>query len=228
MMKEELKKLTTDDLKELAKQLRCPSGDKGQEIGLIMEETNASMIHATLDLLNLDQNDTLLELGPGNGYHLEKLTSLCKQVYVIDISKLMIEKIVERYPQDINNGKLITLLGDGTKIDLNDHIIDKGFTVNTLYFWQNPKEYLRNIARCFRENGEFFITFAHKDFMESLPFIEYGFTAYNEDKIKTLCENTPFEIKDLFVKNESITTKTGEQVERKFVIARLIKMYKDN
>ncbi len=215
--------LTDDELKEIAKQLRCPSGIKGDEVSEIMEETNSSMILTTIEHLDLKMGDILFELGPGNGYHLGELIEKCKQVYAVDISKLMIEKIKSRYKKEIEEKKLIPLVGDGKNINISKGAIDKGFTVNTIYFWEEPKRYLCEISECFRPGGEFIITYAHKRFIETMPFTQYGFNAYDEEQVESLCKETSFSIISQTSKIETVNSKIGKTVQREFIVARLKK-----
>jgi SAM-dependent methyltransferase len=219
-----MKELFNDkEAKELAEQLRCPTGEKGDEVGALMEETNSSMIKATTSLLNLKENSSILEIGPGNGHHLQDLLNGQRQFHLVDISQLMIDRIKENYSEQIASKQIFPILSDGEIINIKDGIIDIGFTVNTLYFWKNPKKYLTEIAQCFKAKGEFFITFAHKRFIEKLPFVQYGFELYDEEKFEELCHDSPFSIAQLTLKKEIVKIKTGEEIEREFVIAKLIK-----
>ena len=73
-------KPTKEALKELEQQLRCPSGTRGKELAENMHASNFSMTAPSIDLLQLQANDTVLELGHGNcghiNYLLEKAPSL--------------------------------------------------------------------------------------------------------------------------------------------------------
>ena len=54
------------DLQSLAKQLSCPNGDEGIEIGEQMSESNFGMTKMTIDHLQLQNQEQILELGHGN------------------------------------------------------------------------------------------------------------------------------------------------------------------
>ncbi len=65
--------LTETDIREIAAQLRMPAGEKGVEMGHIMNEANVAMIDHTLDTLQPIKGDKILEIGHGNAHHLKKL-----------------------------------------------------------------------------------------------------------------------------------------------------------
>ena len=218
-----IKNYTEKEVKEIAAQLRCPFGDEGVQIASLMENTNSSMINVTIERLDLKKDDVLLELGPGNGFHLERILEQCRQVFTVDISELMISNISRKYKKFIDEERLKNFLGDGRKIPISREIIDKAFTVNTIYFWKEPKDYLNEIGKCMRSGGELYITYAHKKFMETLPFSNYGFKLYDEKLIESISCNKKFTIENQKSYKEIVTSKLGEDIEREFVIAKLIK-----
>ncbi len=212
--------MTEEEIKELAAQLRCPTED---EICELMEDSNSFMISETLKKLSLGVGDVVMELGPGNGHHLKSILKTAKEAFIVDISDYTISAIGERYSESVLEGKLKTILTDGVSIDIESGIVDKGFTVNTIYFWQDPVSYLNEIGKVFKNDGEFFITFAHQDSVKDLPFVKYGFELYNEEKLQKLCEGSCFSVSELLLKTEKISSKIGEELQRDFVIAKLIK-----
>jgi SAM-dependent methyltransferase len=60
-------------------------------------------------------------------------------------------------------------LYEGKKLPFEDETFDKIFTVNTVYFWENPVEFLNEIYRVLKDDGTFVLTFGQRDFMEKLP-----------------------------------------------------------
>jgi len=205
-----------DQIKELAKELRSPSGN---EICDIMEETNSNMILKTMDLLEIDSNSVVLELGPGNGFHLRPLLEKNYQLVVADISKYVLDSLKEKY----SDYKIETVLTDGLVLDITESSISTGFSVNTLYFWEEPKSYLKEICKCFKKGGEFYLTFAHKESVKDMPFTKYGFELYDEKALEKLCSNSGFYLSSMTNVTEVIKSKIGENVQRDFIIAKLVK-----
>lgn len=76
-----MKELSKEDYKELASQLRNPSGENGTKMGHVMNKTNMTMIKETISNLSLVDNDIVLELGHANGHHIKDL--LTQEIYLI-------------------------------------------------------------------------------------------------------------------------------------------------
>ncbi|MBK6642508.1 MAG: hypothetical protein IPG39_15420 [Bacteroidetes bacterium] len=83
--------LTETDIREIAAQLRMPAGEKGVEMGHIMNEANVAMIDHTLDTLQPIKGDKILEIGHGNAHHLKKLLKMEAGINYtgLDISETM-------------------------------------------------------------------------------------------------------------------------------------------
>ncbi len=66
---------------QLAKQLSCPQGDDGITVGKLMSQSNQNMILPSIDAVQLENKNRVLEIGHGNCLHLnnllEKAHKLC-------------------------------------------------------------------------------------------------------------------------------------------------------
>lgn len=210
--------METDQLAELASQLSHPTGEKGNEIAQMMNETNIGMTKNAISNLNLTPGDSVLELGHGNAGHLEFLFSQCEKIHYtgLEISTLMNQEGQQLNKSFIDAQKASFVLYDGKQIPFADNQFDKLFTVNTLYFWENPFSMLTELARVLKPGGTFSLTFAHRSFMETLPFTPFGFTLYNPDEVMKLVEKSSFNLKQEDSQIETVMTKDGQSVERQF------------
>lgn len=218
-------KPSVQDLKELASQLGKPEGEKGIQIGHMMNETNNSMIIKTLEHLSLRDNDRILELGHGNANHLQELLNSADNLQYsgIDISELMKQE-AEKY--SIENGldkKADFQLYDGTNIPFADNSFDKIFTINTIYFWQQPVELLNELNRVLKPEGILCITLVDEESMSRLPFTEYGFTKYTDQLFKALVEKAVLKLATMKPFSEMIKSKLLGEMERKFWVMELSK-----
>ena len=207
-----------DDLKELAKQLGNPEGETGIEVANMMNATNIGMTKHVIESLNLDKNDVVLELGHGNCGHLSFLMEQAENLkyFGLEISELMQQEAIKSNPNYLENNSADFRLYNGTKIPFNDESFDKIFTVNTLYFWQNPDLLLNEIYRVLKPNGIFALTFADKSFMEKLPFTNFGFNLYSLKDAEELLEKNRFKILNSISQTEQVFSKTNEMVNRTF------------
>lgn len=207
-----------EQLEALAAQLGNPSGEKGIEVAEMMNETNIGMTKNSISNLQLSPGDAVLELGHGNAGHLDFLFSQANDIQYtgLEISSLMHEEAKQSNHAQIESGKARFLLYDGGKMPLENHSIDKVFTVNTIYFWKDPKMVFAELSRILKPEGTFALTFAHRSFMEMLPFTAFGFTLYNPDEILKIISETNFQLDHEDDQKEVVKTKTGESVERFF------------
>jgi len=66
----------------MAKQLRRPSGVMGDKVGNMMNKANEFLYDFTLGVMNLSDNQTILEIGFGNGKFFEKIFSRANNLQV--------------------------------------------------------------------------------------------------------------------------------------------------
>ncbi|TRW27460.1 class I SAM-dependent methyltransferase [Flavobacterium zepuense] len=210
-------KLTETQLQQLAAQLRCPDGEVGLKVAEMMTATNANIINKTIASLKLNTTDSILEIGPGNAGHLKTVPAIAEgaKYLGIDISPTMIAEALK-----LNAGlaNVSFLLTDGNSIPFGDRQFNKIFTANTIYFWQQPQEYANEIARVLQPGGCIAIAFIPKITMQHIPFAKFGFTLYDAETVGNLLSSAGFTITNTILDTEFVTSNSGEQIEREFVI----------
>lgn len=210
-----------ETLAKIAAQLSCPDGEEGIAMGEMMDETNIGMTLATLDNLSLGQVNSVLEIGHGNAGHLKLLFDRSNDLHYtgIEISETMSLQAKQINKDFITKQKAeFVLYNGGNVLPFDDGIFDRVFTVNTLYFWEAPLAFITDIFRVLRPGGSLLLTFAHKDFMEKLPFVKFGFRLYNPNDIADLLKSTDFSIAEAKEHAEEVKSKTGELVVRQFSV----------
>jgi ubiquinone/menaquinone biosynthesis C-methylase UbiE len=208
-----------EELKILAQNLANPQGEKGIEIGEMMNATNIGMTLESIKTLVIDDGQHILEIGHGNAGHLKSIMSLAKNLRYtgIDISETMHNEARKLNKEFENQADFV--LYEGKKLPFQDGTFNKIFTVNTVYFWENPVEFLNEIYRVLKDDGTFVLTFGQRDFMEKLPFTEYDFTLYNNNEMEELISKSHFKRMKTSEKEEEIKSKTGnETIQRIYTI----------
>lgn len=213
------------ELEELAAQLRQPHGIEGITVANMMNESNIGMTCHSIDRLNIRDDDHVLELGHGQCNHLSYLLKQKNNLtyWGLEISELMNSEAQRMNEAYIGTKQALFYLYDGVNIPFLNNSFDKIFTVNTIYFWINPELLLVELYRVIKQNGILNITFAQKSFMQHLPFTQFGFELYDNEKITRLIDKTPFEIVNSDTQTETVKTKTGEFIERDFTTVSLEK-----
>lgn len=218
--------LNKPDFKEIAGQLSCPSGDKGIKTAETMAVNNGHMIALTIAALDPKSNDVLLEIGPGNGSHVISLLAATKHLlyYGVDISTLMVQEAIRINSEAVSSGRADFSLSDGMQLNFAAGFFTKVFTINTLYFWKDPKAYVTEIRRVLRPGGLFSLTFAPREFMEKLPFTPYGFRLYSREEAEELLISNGFEIEEVHFHKEMVRSNAaGMEVERAIIIINAIR-----
>ncbi|SDD37810.1 class I SAM-dependent methyltransferase [Niabella drilacis] len=212
-------------LKELAAQLRQPDGAKGIEVADMMHASNIGMTRHAIDQLAIADNDHILELGHGSGKHLPYLLQQKTGLtyYGLELSKTMNQEAGKENRAFVERKQAVFQLYDGVHIPFADHYLDRVFTVNTIYFWTDPERLLSELYRVLKPGGKLNITFAQEHFMKELPFTQYGFTLYNNERITELLKKTRFRIADMVTQSENIQSKPGGEATREFTTVSLEK-----
>ncbi|MFP3831884.1 class I SAM-dependent methyltransferase [Chryseobacterium sp. SIMBA_028] len=208
-----------EELKILAQNLANPQGEKGIEIGEMMNATNIGMTLESIRTLLIEDDQHILEIGHGNAGHLKSLLNLAQDLKYtgVDISETMHNE-AKKLNKEFET-KADFVLYEGKKLPFEDQTFDKIFTVNTVYFWENPIEFLNEIYRVLKDNGTFVLTFGQRDFMEKLPFTAYDFRLYNNDEMEELVSKSHFKRMKTSEKEEEIKSKTGnETIQRIYTI----------
>ncbi|MBK6266588.1 class I SAM-dependent methyltransferase [Marivirga sp. S37H4] len=212
--------IQADDMKTIATQLRCPSGEDGLEIAGEMNKTNHGMTMNTIRHLDLKGHDRVLEIGPGNAQHLVELMKMAPEINYngLDISADM-KKEAERINADFVRKKQAQFFHySGESFPFEDKTFDKIMTVNTLYFWEDPAATLQEIYRVLKPGGLCNITYSLKDFMKNLPFTVYGFQLYNDEDVLALIEKSSFNDSQIIPEIETVKSKHGEMVNRTYSV----------
>ncbi|MDN4014598.1 class I SAM-dependent methyltransferase [Chryseobacterium gambrini] len=203
--------MDTEKLKILAQNLAHPQGEKGIEIGEMMNETNIGMTLESIKTLLIEDNEHILEIGHGNAGHVRNILDKAIDVKYtgIDISETMHHEAIKLNKDFENQAEFV--LYEGTELPFEDKTFDKIFTVNTVYFWEKPTDFLNEIYRVLKDSGTFVLTFGQRDFMEKLPFTQFGFTLYNTDEMEETVSKSYFKRMKISERQEEVKSKTGEE-----------------
>lgn len=208
-----------EDLKILAHNLANPQGKKGIEIGEMMNATNIGMTMESIQTLLIEDNESILEIGHGNADHVKSILNKAANIQYtgIDISETMhqeAKRLNKRFGDQVN-----FVLYEEKKLPFQDKTFDKIFTVNTVYFWEHPVEYLNEIYRVLKDKGTFVLTFGQRNFMEKLPFTQFNFKLYSNSEMEEMISKSNFKRMKISEREEQIKSKTSQKtITRNYTI----------
>lgn len=202
-----------------ARQLSNPHGFLGSRfITRMMNQGNEELEYFGIELMNLQENENILEIGFGNGRIMQEMSKqiISGKIYGIDISQEMIAHTTRRLRPEVKEGKVILHKASVEQIPLDNDSIDKAFTCNTIYFWPDLEKCAKEVLRVLKPGGTLYCGFRVDDTMKRYPFV-----AENRDIFKhTMTER---EVKDLFEKagfsKVDIQMKKSEFVDSYFAVA---------
>ncbi len=207
------------DLQIIAQNLANPQGEKGIEIGEMMNDTNIGMTLESINTLLIEDGEHILEIGHGNADHVKRILNKAINIKYtgIDISETMHQEAIRRNAAFEDQAGFV--LYEGKKLPFQDKTFDKIFTVNTVYFWEQPVDYLNEIYRVLKDNGTFVLTFGQREFMEKLPFTQFDFKLYSNSEMEDTVSKSHFKRMKISEREEQIKSKTSQEtITRNYTI----------
>ena len=174
--------------RNIAKQLRHPKGKLGKIVAGNMNRSNEVLYDFTLDLMDLQPNQRILELGFGNGKFFEKIFKRAGNIRVtgVDFSELMVRSARNYNENFIDDGVLDILYSNMTALPFDANVFDKIYCINVVYFWDNPDEYLQEIFRVLKRGSLFYMTIRTPESLQALSYTQYNFNLYDGEGWKSI------------------------------------------
>jgi SAM-dependent methyltransferase len=138
-----------------SRQAGHPSGLLGRVIGRLMVKDTAGSNDRALELLEVREPRTVLEVGFGQGRTAAKLSDQGHRVVGVEVSETMLAQATARNRAACRDGRVQLHLGDGRSLPLEDDVADVAFTAHTIYFMDDPQETQNEIARVLKPGGRF-------------------------------------------------------------------------
>lgn len=140
-----------------SRQAGGPSGLLGRVIGRAMVKDTAGSNDRAIELLELDEPRTVLEVGFGQGRTAAKLIGQGHRILGVEAAKTMLNQATARNRRACRDGRAELLLGDTVTIPFDDDAADVAFTTHTIYFMSDPQSTLTDVVRVLRPGGRLVI-----------------------------------------------------------------------
>ncbi|MEH6996620.1 class I SAM-dependent methyltransferase [Neobacillus drentensis] len=142
-------------------QYRKPKGIIGTYIGEKMVQQHKPETIWTVELLNIQQSESVLELGCGAGYAMKLILeqNIIGKVVGLDLSPTVIRSAMIRNKKALKNEKAKLVHANIKSLPFEDEQFDKVFSIHTIYFWDELSATISEIFRVLKPGGVFILTF---------------------------------------------------------------------
>lgn len=139
-----------------------PRGPLGKLGGIIMARTNRKVADWAIDLLDVQPNDSVLEVGFGPGVGIELLAKLVTsgRVVGVDYSQEMVAQASTRNANAIEGGRVDLWRSSVDRLPLEDDTFDKALAINSMQVWPDAISGLREIRRVMKTGGTVALAFS--------------------------------------------------------------------
>jgi SAM-dependent methyltransferase len=139
-----------------------PSGFWGAIVGAVMANarSNQERVRWTIEQLELQPNDRVLEIGFGPGYAIAEACKLLPGGFIagVDHSEVMVRQATKRNAEAVKIGKVDLKLGSASDLPVYDKPFDKIFTINSIHFWTDPIPSLKALRERLKPGGLIAVT----------------------------------------------------------------------
>lgn len=179
----------------IARQSRSPSGLFGMLLARIMAIETSRENLTVLQLLELQPNDKVLEIGCGHGRTIAQAAAKAPQGFVagLDTSETMVKMAASHNQQWIDEGRVEVKHGNSSSIPYPDCYFNKVFSVHTIYFWSNPINDLREIRRVMKKGASFVLGFRPREEKVLADFPSSIYKFYLPDEVVTIMKKAEYE-----------------------------------
>ncbi|HEX6391199.1 MAG TPA: class I SAM-dependent methyltransferase [Solirubrobacteraceae bacterium] len=137
----------------ISRQLSHPSGRGGRVIAALMNRGNRGLNTRAIELLDVQPDSRVLDLGFGGGLTFPLLLERAASVTGVDRAHDMVQAARARHADAIAAGRLTVHEGEVGALPLPDDAVDRILTVNTVYFWRDLPAAFAELLRVLAPGG---------------------------------------------------------------------------
>ncbi|MBQ6512378.1 class I SAM-dependent methyltransferase [Methanobrevibacter sp.] len=199
---------------ELLINARKPEGELGEKLIDMMNENHKNLAQWSVNHLEISKKDIILDIGCGGGVNVKRFLKMTdNNVYGIDYSDVAVKKSIELNKKAIEDKRCEIIKGSVSKLPFEDNSFDIITAFETVYFWPDFENDLKEVKRVLKDGGIIFIAneaLPIKDDERQKEFIELlDANIYSEKELNDSLTNAGFCDIACF-KKESIDSFTGD------------------
>lgn len=143
---------------ELLLNARKPEGELGSKLIDNMNENHEGLVQWSLNYLEISEDDIILDVGCGGGVNVERFLKMTdSKVFGIDFSKLSVDRSIELNKAAIEENRCRIIESSVSDMPFQDNLFDIVTAFETVYFWSDFINDLKEIRRILKSGGVIFI-----------------------------------------------------------------------
>ena len=181
--------------KFFSEQAKNPFGIFGRlAMPIIFDRGNAYLNGFVNELMSIQANDHVLEIGFGTGKLIYEMAGEINQGCIegVDISNTMVSIAEKRNKKYIVDGRVKIKEGNFDEIPFENKKFTKICSVNTIYFWPKPENTAKKIAGLLSPGEKFIVAFEDIEQLKQRNLNRNLFQLYSKSYIKSLLINAGF------------------------------------
>lgn len=209
---------------ELLINARKPQGELGEKLIDNMNINHESLAQWSVSHLDISKEDIILDIGCGGGVNVERFLKMTEnKVIGLDYSDVAVEKSIDLNKKAIEEGRCEIIQGSVSDLPFEDNAFDMVTAFETVYFWPDFINDLKEIRRVLKNDGIIFIA------NEALPIenderqkelIELlDMKIYSENELEQFLHEAGFSQVNYYIK-ESYDSFTGDDANWICVMAK--------
>ena len=146
--------------KELIVNARKPVGELGHQILDRMNRSHEAMAQWGVSHFEISEDSKILDIGCGGGRNIERFSNQISKngrVVGIDYSEVSVEKSIALNREAINQGTVNVLQASVSDMPFYDETFDIATAFETIYFWPDFINDLKEVNRVLKKGGMIFI-----------------------------------------------------------------------
>ena len=137
---------------------RKPEGELGRELLNRMNKSHETLAQWGVSHLNIEKDVTILDIGCGGGINVERFLKMTDEnVYGLDYSEISVEESTNLNKLAIENGRCEVIQGSVSELPFDDNKFDIVTGFETVYFWPDFVNDLKEVHRTLKDDGIIFI-----------------------------------------------------------------------
>ncbi|WP_226682918.1 class I SAM-dependent methyltransferase [Sutcliffiella horikoshii] len=141
---------------------KTPKGLLGTFIGEKMVKQHKTETDWSLEQMDVQEGDRILELGCGAGYAIKLISEkdLAEEIVGVDISPTIIRSASIRNKRAIREKRVKLVQANLNELPFQNENFNKIFSIQTIYFWVDIDKTISEIFRVLKPDGVFVLTFS--------------------------------------------------------------------